>query len=105
MSEAGQKARAGEGPTLLELLTYRLCGHSRSDPGHYRPKDEVDYWKARDPVERYREHCIATGLLSATDFDSMRRSVDEELDDAIAYAEGSPSSRPEECLDHVFARW
>jgi pyruvate dehydrogenase E1 component alpha subunit len=104
MSEAGHRARTGEGPTFLELLTYRLCGHSRSDPGHYRPKEEVDYWKARDPVERYRDRCISEGLLNAAEFDDMRRSVEGELDDAVAFAEASPSPMPEECLDHVFAR-
>lgn len=103
MVNAAARARSGDGPTFLELLTYRLCGHSRSDPGHYRPKEEVEHWKGRDPVTAYEERCIAAGLVTRADVESMRRSVEEELDDAVAYGEGGPWPAPEECLDHVYA--
>ena len=55
------RARAGEGPSLIEALTYRHGGHSRADPGKYRPDEEVKAWLARDPIPRYRERLLATG--------------------------------------------
>jgi pyruvate dehydrogenase E1 component alpha subunit len=103
MSAATARARSDGGPTFLELLTYRLCGHSRSDPGQYRPKEEVEYWKGRDPVGQYEARCLAAGLVTAAEIDGMRRSVEEELDDAVTYGESSPSPAPEECLDDVYA--
>jgi pyruvate dehydrogenase E1 component alpha subunit len=63
-TEAIRRARAGEGPSLIEALTYRHGGHSRADPGKYRPEDEVKAWLARDPLPRYRERLLATGADS-----------------------------------------
>ncbi len=103
MLEAGERARGGAGPTLLELETYRFAGHSRSDPGHYRPKDEVAGWKQRDPLVRYEEFCLATGILTPGDIDAMKQSIEEELDEAVEFAERSPSPNPEECLADVYA--
>ncbi len=65
-TEAIRRARAGEGPSLIEALTYRHGGHSRADPGKYRPDDEVKAWLARDPLPRYRERLLATGADEAT---------------------------------------
>src|SRR5215470_698611 len=56
------RARAGKGPSLIECMTYRHSGHSRADPGHYRPPGELDAWKARDPVKRYRERLTQFGV-------------------------------------------
>jgi pyruvate dehydrogenase E1 component alpha subunit len=103
MREAGERAAGGKGPTLLELETYRFCGHSRSDPGHYRSKEEVAEWKLRDPLVRYEAFCIERGILSADEIAEMKASVEAELDAAVAFAEASPSPLPEECLSHVFA--
>ena len=64
MLEAADRARSGNGPTLLELETYRQSGHSRSDPGHYRPKDEVAFWKDRDPIIRYESFLLAENVLT-----------------------------------------
>jgi pyruvate dehydrogenase E1 component alpha subunit len=104
MVEATERARSGSGPTFLELLTYRLCGHSRSDPGHYRPKAELEYWKGRDPVALYEQKLNTAALITLDQIAGMRRSVEEELDDAVAYGESGPPPQPEECLDHVYAR-
>ena len=96
-------ARAGKGPTLLELETYRFCGHSRSDLGHYRSKEELERWKARDPVVRYEEFCRAGGVLTPDAIEAMKAEAEQELDDAIAYAEASPSPQPEDCWNDVYA--
>lgn len=103
MSEAAERARAGGGPTLLELETYRFAGHSRSDPGHYRPKDEVSAWKERDPILIFEQKYLAQGLLSPKLIEEIRSSVESELDQAVKFAEESPSPLPEECLTDVYA--
>ena len=103
MREAGELARRGAGPTLLELETYRFAGHSRSDPGHYRTKDEVASWKARDPLVRYESFLTGSGILSPANVAEMKASVETELDAAVAFAEASPSPRPEDCLKDVYA--
>jgi pyruvate dehydrogenase E1 component alpha subunit len=103
MSHAGERARAGAGPTLLELETYRFSGHSRSDPGRYRPQEEVAAWKQRDPIELYEKALIAQGDLRQEEASQIKASVEQELDEAVKYAEGSPDPTPEECLTDVFA--
>lgn len=103
MLDAGKRARDGAGPTLLELETYRFAGHSRSDPGHYRTKDEVAYWKQRDPLTRYEAFLAAEKILSPSGVQELKASVDKELDAAVEFAEASPSPRPEDCLNDVYA--
>jgi TPP-dependent pyruvate/acetoin dehydrogenase alpha subunit len=103
MSSAAELARAGKGPTLLELETYRFSGHSRSDPGHYRPQEEVAAWKQRDPVALYEQALIGQGNLSEDEARQIDASVEKELDEAVKFAEESPSPAAEECLTDVFA--
>jgi TPP-dependent pyruvate/acetoin dehydrogenase alpha subunit len=91
--EAVGRARAGEGPTLLECQTYRHYGHSKSDPGKYRPPDEVESWLARDPLDLARARLIDMGVgeddLAAKDAD-----VDAEMDRAIEGALAAPYPDP-----------
>jgi pyruvate dehydrogenase E1 component alpha subunit len=89
-SEAIRRARAGEGPSLIEALTYRHGGHSRADPGKYRPDDEVKAWLARDPLPRYRERLLATGA-DATAVDE----IDAESKAKVAAAEQVAREAPE----------
>jgi TPP-dependent pyruvate/acetoin dehydrogenase alpha subunit len=103
MLGAVERAREGNGPTLLELETYRSAGHSRSDPGHYRPKEEVVAWKERDPITRFEGKYLAEGLLSADLIHEIKSKVEGELNEAVKYAEESPSPLPEECLTDVYA--
>jgi len=100
--EAADRARAGHGPTLLELETYRFAGHSRSDPGHYRSKEEVAEWKKKDPIVRYEAKYLADGILTDEIVASHKASVERELDEAVQFAEASPSPSPEECLSDVY---
>jgi acetoin:2,6-dichlorophenolindophenol oxidoreductase subunit alpha len=100
--EAAARARNGTGPTLLELETYRFVGHSRSDPGDYRSKEEVAEWKNRDPIARFEATYLASGLLNAALVEEIRSSAERELDEAVAFAEASPSPLPEECLTDVY---
>ena len=103
MSGAAQRAREGSGPTLLELETYRFAGHSRSDPGHYRSKEEVAAWRERDPIKVYENRLLEQGHLSAMERDQIKAEIDRTLEEAIRFAENSPSPLPEDCLNDVFA--
>jgi pyruvate dehydrogenase E1 component alpha subunit len=100
--EAIMRARRREGPTLVEAQTYRLCGHSRSDPRTYRSKEEEAAWQARDPIPalagRLKEIAVATDELLA----GIEQEVIAAVDDAVAYAEESPLPEPADALDHVF---
>ena len=89
-TEAIRRARAGEGPSLIEALTYRHGGHSRADPGKYRPDDEVKAWLARDPLPRYRERLLATGADEAT-----LAAIEAETRDKVAAAEAEAREAPE----------
>lgn len=83
------KARAGGGPSLIEASTYRHGGHSRADPGTYRPDDEVADWKARDPIPTYRERLIAAGV-PAPRLDEIEAAVDRTMNEAVDEAKAAP---------------
>jgi acetoin:2,6-dichlorophenolindophenol oxidoreductase subunit alpha len=85
-------ARSGKGPSLIEALTYRHGGHSRADPGKYRPQAEVDEWMAKDPIPAYRSRLLEHGM-SAEDLDGIDRRVREAVDEATEAAKaGAPPS-------------
>jgi pyruvate dehydrogenase E1 component alpha subunit len=88
------RARAGDGPSLIEALTYRHGGHSRADPGKYRPDDEVAAWKARDPIPADRARLEAAGVDGAT-----LDAIEEETRDAVAAAEAEARAAPEPSAD------
>jgi TPP-dependent pyruvate/acetoin dehydrogenase alpha subunit len=103
MLEAAVRARTGKGPTLLELETFHFCGHSRSDPGHYRTSREVEEWKQRDPVLVFQKKLLEEGTLKEDDVKRITLEIDQQLEGAVAKAEKDPSPRPEDCLTDVFA--
>ncbi len=87
------KARAGDGPSLLEAMTYRQGGHSRADPGTYRPDDEVKEWLARDPIPLYRERLIAAGV-DASVLDEVDRAAERGVEAAVEEARAAPPPDP-----------
>jgi TPP-dependent pyruvate/acetoin dehydrogenase alpha subunit len=93
-TRAVARARAGEGPSLIEALTYRHGGHSRADPGKYRPDDEVAAWLAKDPVPRYRAALVARGVT-----DAELDAIDEQTRATVAEAEQEARNGPEPTLD------
>ena len=102
-SEAVNRARNGGGPTLIECKTYRWYGHSEIDPAKYREPQEVEYWKAKDPI-LFMENYLRKHNLWSDDF--KKQILDEfqvELDAAIEFADKSPYPEPEEALDHVYS--
>jgi TPP-dependent pyruvate/acetoin dehydrogenase alpha subunit len=102
--EAVERARRGEGPTLLECLTYRWFGHHEGDPGtSYRAKEEIASWKSHDPIRKFREQAIAASWVSAAEFETIDREVSRIIEDAAAFAIKSPHPDTSTALDHVFS--
>ena len=102
-TEAINRARNGGGPTLIECKTYRWYGHSEIDPAKYRDPQEVEHWKAKDPI-LFMENYLRKHNLWTDDF--KKQILDEfqvELDAAIDFADKSPYPEPEEALDHVYS--
>ena len=88
---AVDKARTGGGPTLIEAITYRHGGHSSSeDPTRYRNKEELDYWKSRDPIRLFKGYLTKKGLISEQEDLKIAENVDNELTSAIRESEKTP---------------
>ena len=100
--EAINRARRGDGPTLIEAVTYRWYGHSAVDPANYRTQEEVDEWKAKDPIARLEAHMLKAKIATQAGFDEVLASIEAEIDDAVQFAEASPLASPEEALTDVY---
>jgi pyruvate dehydrogenase E1 component alpha subunit len=103
VAEAVARARAGDGPTLLEMKTYRYRGHSRTDPAKYRPAGELKRWKARDPLTLLADQLIAEQLLTAAQHDALRAELQEQIDERAATAAQAPHPTLEEARAYVYA--
>jgi TPP-dependent pyruvate/acetoin dehydrogenase alpha subunit len=103
VSTALDRARAGEGPSLLEMKTYRYRGHSRADPAKYRPEGELDAWKARDPIAILGDRLTAEGVLTADRQEQIRTESQSEIDDAANRAAEAPFPTLEETRSYVYA--
>jgi len=88
--QATERARAGEGPTLIEAKTYRTRGHSRSDRNRYRAREEIEAWKARDPIARLEAEIVALGLATEPRVAAIAAEVEKEMAEAVAAASASP---------------
>lgn len=105
MREATERARAGEGPTLVEAVTYRLEGHSTADdPTRYQTPAEIAYWQARDPIKRFRNFLFKQNILDETNDQNLQREVSEYLAAQIEVAYNYPAPSPAEALfENVYA--
>jgi TPP-dependent pyruvate/acetoin dehydrogenase alpha subunit len=101
--EAIERARRGEGPTLLECKTYRFAGHSRFEPAGYRPKEELEEWKKRDPIPMFREWLLKSLLASEAETEEIDQAVAKEIADAVAFAEQSPDPEPDDYQGYILA--
>jgi pyruvate dehydrogenase E1 component alpha subunit len=99
-----ERARAGDGPSLLEMKTYRYRGHSRTDPAKYRPEGELDAWKARDPIAILGARLAAAGVLTEAEQAAIHATTRTEIDAAAERAAQSPYLELEETADYVYAR-
>jgi 2-oxoisovalerate dehydrogenase E1 component len=96
------RARAGEGPTLIEAKTYRYYGHSHSDPRAYRTRDEEKEWRDRDAIQLLKRELLAMNFLTEAEFNEMDRAVKAKLDAAMAYSQASPEPDPSEVDTDVY---
>ncbi len=102
-AEAVQRARRGDGPTLLECRTYKWMGHYIGDPGAYRPPAEVAEWKARDPLLGFEAYLTGSGALTPEEVAGVHQAVEQELEAAVEFARRSPSPLPEQALEDLRA--
>jgi 2-oxoisovalerate dehydrogenase E1 component len=102
--EAVRRARAGGGPTLLECRTYRTRPHAEGmrDAG-YRTAEEIAEWRARDPIVRFGERLVAAGVAGQDELDAIQAEVKALIEEATAFAEGSPFPDPATMTDHVYS--
>ena len=102
-ARAIKRARAGKGPSLIEAVTYRWEGHFYGEPGIYRPKGELDAWKAKDPITRFARYMLEYGVASQKKLDAIRQEIDEEVNKATAFALNSPKPALDEIDLYVYA--
>ncbi len=100
--EALQAIRAGAGPQFLEMITYRFEGHSMGDPLRYRTKDEVEKWRADDPIGILERHLLEQGIATQQELDQLDTAVDAELAQAVQFAEESPLPALEELYTDIY---
>ena len=103
-AKAAKHAREGNGPYLLEMKTYRYKGHSMSDPAKYRTKEEVEAYKAKDPINEVKEVISAQKWMSKSDFDKMDKKIKDVVEECVRFAEESPAPKPEELYEDVYVQ-
>jgi pyruvate dehydrogenase E1 component alpha subunit len=97
-----ERARAGEGPTLVECLTYRITGHSRRDPCNYQPEEERKEALKKEPIRRFADHLLSGGIIDQAGLDGIRAEVEVEIERAVESAMAAPDPKPEEALEDMF---
>lgn len=103
MMEAIDHVRSGQGPVLLEAITYRWFGHSASDAGAYRSREEVAAWKAKDPNLAYRTKLIESKIASEKDLDEITEKSKAAIKQAVKFAKESPLAKPQEAFSDNYA--
>lgn len=103
IAQAAAHARAGNGPTLLEMKTYRYRGHSMSDPAKYRTKDEVEKYKQQDPIAQVVSTLLTNGWIDEKAIEAMEAKVEALVNESVKFAEESPFPEPEELYKDVYA--
>lgn len=100
---AADRARRGEGPSLVESVTYRWRGHSKSDRQLYRTREEVKEWQAKDPIPRWGHELVEAGLLTATEVEETRQEAHKLVEESVAFAEVCPEPDLLTILEGVYA--
>ena len=101
--EALDRARAGEGPTLLEAVTYRYLGHSKSDANLYRTRDEISMWRKKDPVHLFAAVLEEEGVLEKDGWRKLDEETKRRIEEAFEKASQEPDPEPESALEDVYA--
>jgi pyruvate dehydrogenase E1 component alpha subunit len=103
--KAIERAKAGEGPTLIECKTYRWRGHHEGDPNRgsrYRRAEEVEAWMKKCPIRRFEEKLLQTKVLTVGKVKAMKEEIEREIDEAIAFAKESPFPGPQDLYEDVY---
>ena len=104
VAKAAERARNGEGPSLLEFRTYRYKGHSMSDPAKYRTKEELEEYKHRDPIENVKNTILTKKYLSEKELQAIEDKVMAQVEESVKFAEESPLPDPSEAFKDVYAQ-
>jgi pyruvate dehydrogenase E1 component alpha subunit len=104
VARAAERARGGEGPSLLEFRTYRYKGHSMSDPMKYRTREEVDQYKQRDPIELTRKRILDQNIATEAELEEIDARVKAQVDESVKFAEESPYPPAEEAFKDVYVQ-
>jgi len=99
--QAGDRARGGGGPTLIEAKTYRYAGHSRSDKAAYRPAGELDEWLQRDPIMLFGNTLVAEGVIEETDLEGIQEDERRHLEEAVRTVQASPPATEAEMFMNI----
>ncbi|MFZ9054772.1 MAG: thiamine pyrophosphate-dependent enzyme, partial [Flavobacteriales bacterium] len=102
IKEAADRGRRGDGPTLLDIQTYRYKGHSMSDPQKYRTKDELNEYQEKDPIEYVRNVLVSQGWNTAEELKAVEKEVKAQVEEAIEFAEQSPYPEAQELYEDVY---
>jgi pyruvate dehydrogenase E1 component alpha subunit len=103
VDRAVKRAREGDGPSLIENLTYRWRGHSKSDANRYRTKEEIDLWKEKCPIKRFKAQLLDKGILTKEEIDQIEKDAYTLIDAAVDFAEVSPEPALETIEEGVYA--
>ncbi|MGB4440008.1 MAG: thiamine pyrophosphate-dependent dehydrogenase E1 component subunit alpha [Sedimentibacter sp.] len=101
--EAIDRARAGEGPTLIECCTYKWFGHYIGDPALYRSEEEVEEWKKKDPIPLYESQLLNENVLTTEIIEKIDKELFDELEHAVTFAKSSPDPDPETACNYIYA--
>ena len=101
--KAADHVRRGKGPVLIESITYRWLGHSSSDPGKYRTREEVEEWKKKDPIENLRKYLLANQIASDEELEAIQAEVKEAVEASVKFAEESPFPPLESAFEDIYA--
>ena len=101
--KAVEHVRAGNGPVLVESITYRWFGHSSSDPGKYRTKEEVDSWKKKDPLLKFEKYLIENKIATKEELSEIEEKSKKKIEDAVEFAKNSPEPSIESAFEDIYA--
>lgn len=100
--KAVDRAKSGEGPTLIEMMTYRITGHSRRDPSLYQPKDEKAQAKENEPIKRFYEYLTSSGAVEESELEKIDQEIEQEVELAVENSQAAPEPKPEDALEDLF---
>jgi pyruvate dehydrogenase E1 component alpha subunit len=104
VARAAERARKGDGPTLLEFKTYRYKGHSMSDPAKYRTKEELEDYRHRDAIEGVRHTILTNNMATEADLDAIDEAIKAKVTESVEFAENSPYPTPDELYKDVYVQ-